>query len=235
MRQGRAEERRSAVLLGLVLSFAIVAVSALVLAFQSNDAKKLAECRARLETAGAVFEKYMDGSPDHLGPKLSSVKGKLTIDDILPSGISSETSNGLIKSIYTQEIVDDSTVLYLGYMLENAQDLEALSAYYIEKMGKGESLDDTVPLPKPQPDGRNVVLRIRRLTDRPSGSAWSGWYRDPSIIPVFVEREEAHGGQGAHVVFLDGHVAFYPSARSNVWPFDRREIGPLRDMDALQP
>lgn len=234
MRRNQAGEQ-SGMLVRLVLSVAVVAVPALVLACQSGDTKELAECRARLETAGAALKKYMDASPDHLAPRLSPIKGKLTIDDELTSDLSLETSKSLIKNLYPQGIVDDSILLYLGYMVENTQDLEALSDSYIQSMGKGEPLGDILPLPKPQPDGRNALLRIRRLTDRPSGSAWSGWYRDPSIIPVFLEREGAHGGQGAHVVFLDGHVTFYPSARSNVWPFDRREIGPLKDMDALQP
>jgi prepilin-type processing-associated H-X9-DG protein len=224
----------SAVPAGLGIALAIVAVPALILYVQNVEAKFMRGYGNRLEEAGAALTKYLDASPNHMGPRLSRAPGMLSFDDNKASANTNQALFDLTNNIYPNSYPDDSNLLYFGYMVEDEDDLNALAAYYTDKMARGEPLEDVIPLPKPRRDGRNVLLRLQLLKDQPPGSAWSNWYRYPAVLPVFIERT-CVDGRGGHVLFLDGHVAYYPYSRSNVWPCDRHTLGPLTKMDSALP
>ena len=215
---------------GLGIALAIVAVSALILYVQSVEAKIVRGYGNRLEEVGAALTKYLDASPNHMGPTLSRAPGMLSFDDNTTSINTNQVLFDLINNIYPNPKQDDSDILYLGYMVEDEDDMNALAAHYTDKMAKGEPLEDVIPLPKARRDGRNALLRVQLLKDQPPGGAWNNWYRDPSVVPVFIERT-CVDGRGGHVLFLDGHVAYYPYARSNVWPCGKRALGAVRKMD----
>ena len=220
--------------IGVGIAVAILVVTRAVFAFQNaEDEHAKSEWIPHGELAAALLD-YLEIAPDHMAPRLSMHPGLLSFDDNVSPAHPGEKFDTVLKCVYPDGNIGDSRVLYLGYMLEDDDDLNTLAGYYANRMSNGQPLEDVIPLAKPRPDGRTAILRIQLLKDQPPGGAWSNWYRDPSVIPVFIERSYLEGS-GGHVVFLDGHTTYYPFARSTVWPCDRHNTGPLRQMDDPSP
>lgn len=219
-----------------ILAASIVVVSVMVvglaLFLQRAEANAAANCEAASGTLGKSLVVYLAQSPNKVAPPLSHIPAELPFD---AKTSSNDATMEFVRALGQHEPLDKSTLLYLGYMIEDEDDARALAAHYTDKMSARAPLADVIPLGKTRPDGRNALLRIQSLKDRPAGGAWSNWYRDPSRIPVFIERPEAHDGKGLHVVFLDGHVTYFPYTRGNVWPLERGVISALRQMDEFDP
>ncbi|NUM56176.1 MAG: hypothetical protein HUU46_21255 [Candidatus Hydrogenedentes bacterium] len=226
---------RSVVPLSMGIGAATVVVVAIVLSVQRADAVHVrGTCHCREFVAPAVA-RFLDYAAATSPLRLSSESGMLTVDYKIESQNKMTAANDLVNAIYPDGKVDDSRFLYLGYMLEDEADGRTLASYYSAKMAKGEPLEDVIPLAKSRSDGRNALLRVQSLKDLPPGGAWNNWYRDPSRIPVFIERPEVHSGKGQHVIFLDGRAMYYPYARGNVWPLERGMMRSLSQMDESGP
>jgi len=199
----------------LVLAVATLATPALLVSLQARDAKARDACAKELQQLGSALLAQIDQGQ---GPALSPVRGNLAPENGFADG-----SN------------DDARALYLGYMLEDEEDFKAFASYYSSRTAQGLPLEDAIPLPAARADGRSAILRVRSLTERPEGSAWQNWYKDPSLIPLLIERSDRHDARGRHIVFMDGHVGFVPHARSTIFPMARSMTGGLNDLDSLQP
>ena len=120
-------------------------------------------------------------------------------------------------------------------MLEDDADLDRFLDYYKAKTAAGEPLEDEIPLGAKRADGRDKILRTRLPGDGGGSGIPAGWYQKPAQIPVFIERMGNRATPGVHVVFLDGHVTFYPHSRGNIWPLTRNTTTKLRDGETFHP
>lgn len=103
-----------------------------------------------------------------------------------------------------------------------------------EKITKGFIAGYRHTTETPEPSEECVYLRlengVERFVDRGIGDPASG-YKAQAKIPVLIERPELHG-DGGHVLYMDGHVAFMPYPGK--FPMTSAFIDGLRSLDALE-
>jgi prepilin-type processing-associated H-X9-DG protein len=137
----------------------------------------------------------------------------------------------------TPELLDqffgDHSYFYLGYLVTNDNDMELFARAYRNAANEGSPVDtdysypdmlDTVMEGHLLRLREGIELALFKNDSTPSGSL-------QGQIPVLIERLGNHVPNGAHVLYMDGHVEFieYPGK----WPMTEKTLRILNELDAL--
>ena len=133
------------------------------------------------------------------------------------------------------EVPDDGDFVYLGYVLQNDEDVGDFAKAYKHHVA---TVDAGAPrfvedLSRAGKEG-DVIRRLREgverfhITDRnnPAGAALT-----QSEIPTVIEwpdHHEAKGSRGGNVLFMDGHVEFIPYPGK--WPMTEETMAILCEL-----
>lgn len=180
------------------------------------------QCFALLAQVGGALKAAARDATEKQYPALSAQAGELLFDrGVLPAGLR-ERAGWPPRCPGAADTGPAGALWYLGYCLPDAAAGAAFAQAYRAAAEVGGN-----PGAGLTPAGGPALERLRDGM----GSVRSGdRVVRASEIPVVVECPGVHEG-GAHVLFLDGHVAFlpYPGA----FPLTKEFVGALKELDAL--
>jgi prepilin-type processing-associated H-X9-DG protein len=241
----------------------ILTVAGSVVIVMALEVARTSSCANNLRQIGAIFNMYANESRKGLYPMISPTAGQLMCrpEEVYPEyvtdprilvcpGNSSGRSRRDVSDPGT--MVNDASYFYLGYVITNDAEAEALAGMYKELISQGSSLpgDITVKVPSkyinqrsdvvpgditvPSGKGNNggdLIYRMRKGVERDVMKDETNPSVAQSQIPLVIERLGNHRSSGGHVLYLDGHVKYcrYPDE----WPMTPKTMGMLRLMDGL--
>jgi prepilin-type processing-associated H-X9-DG protein len=184
------------------------------------------KCKGRLEQLGQAFLMYTNESKGERYPLLSSQPGCFMFNaaDIFPKYANDTTllccpalkgkktsANSLQGMEYS---INDESYWYFGFSIFFEREALAFLAAYNDAMENQLEFDDKLSVPYRAKAGTlgqvvNLSAGVGRFYVRDIGNPAAF----PSVmrcIPLLVERPNNHGGNGGHVLYLDGHVEWLP-------------------------
>jgi len=183
------------------------------------------ECKRRLERLGFVLKMYAEESHGNIFPPLSSEPGCFMFEadelflKFLKDGdvfhcpnIEIEKADALSDDYAP---APDSSYWYLGYSMINDREAIAFLAAYNDQLEKQLPLKEELPIPYRALSGttggnlRQLREGVERFYIYDIGNPGDG-SGIQACIPILIERPANHGGDGGHVLFMDGHVEWLP-------------------------
>lgn len=207
---------------------------------QMSEQARRASCRPNLILH--FGNEYADAHEGVL-PPLSPVPGMLFPDSriLQERGISQsdllcefdlQGKDHAFEEAMRRNPMNDWSFVYLGYFIENDEQLLAFAEAYVQTMDQGGNFeaDLKVAANKGSEDGK-LLRRMQSLKSLKE-------LRDPlaeraSNIPVVIEWPENHRDPGGHVVYLDGHREYVPYPGK--FPMTETAISTLRALDNYAP
>jgi len=127
---------------------------------------------------------------------------------------------------------NDWSFIYLGYFIENENQLIAFADAYRDTIQQHRVFDADLSVRKGEgTNGGDTLLRLRSLESLKSSN--NPLAERAHEIPVVIEWPENHRYPGGHVVYLDGHREYvdYPGK----FPMTPAVIAELRALDNFAP
>jgi len=116
-------------------------------------------------------------------------------------------------------VADDRCYFYLGYAINNQQELEDFARAYRAEAGTEGAFDGELRIR----DDDGIAITFPRL--QPMND-------DAASTPVFIERyPNGHIPRGGSVVYADGHVKWIAFGRK--WPMTEEAMAVLMELDAM--
>lgn len=207
---------------------------------QMSEQARRASCRPNLILH--FGNEYADANEGVL-PPLSPVPGMLFPDSkiLQERGISQsdllcefdlQGNDRAFEEVMRRNPLNDWSYVYLGYFIENDEQLLAFAEVYVQTMSQGGNFEaDLKVAANKGSDGGNLLRRMQSLKSLQERS-------DPlaeraSDIPVVIEWPENHRAPGGHVVYLDGHREYVPYPGK--FPMTETAISTLRALDNYAP
>jgi prepilin-type processing-associated H-X9-DG protein len=238
----------------LLVLYAVAVALVVVLAACSRPLFGGPNCQTNLRELGFVCKMFSTEN-DGFFPDLSSRPGFLSMMHMaegykhpLNPGYVSEpfllfcpqsecwrSQKGKVSGTAQQQL-DDSSYVYLGYVVKNEAELETFYECYKQRVAAGLPFNEDLPAPPGRGSGGgDKLLRLRDgaekvyITDAADLAASA---IAQSEIPVFFERPGNHEPSGVNVLYLDGHVEFirYPGE----WPATPRTFEIVAAIEALR-
>lgn len=243
---------------GLALGYANIALTVLVLfgaisqvglhfinpdMRNARNAALRSSCQNNLKQMALVCKMFANESKDAVFPELSGTPGRLApvTEQVYPEIITDPiimlcptVENSQKRRDEREKLVDDESYFYLGYAVTNEEEVALFADAYRERIGRGLSFDDDLPLPEGKGvDGKGKLYRLREGVERlyAENRDADESFTMQSIIPLMIERPDNHMPKGGNVLYMDGHVEFirYPGQ----WPMTEKTIGLLLELDAM--
>ncbi|MBW7866066.1 MAG: DUF4190 domain-containing protein [Candidatus Hydrogenedentes bacterium] len=201
-----------------------------------------ASCQNNLKQMGLVFKMFanenkggypeLSGTAGRLAPVTEQVYPEIITDPIIM--LCPTVENSQKRRDEREKLVDDESYFYLGYAVTNEEEVALFADAYRERIGRGLSFDDDLPLPEGKGvDGKGKLYRLREGVERlyAENRDADESFTMQSIIPLMIERPDNHMPKGGNVLYMDGHVEFlrYPGQ----WPMTEKTIGLLLELDAM--
>lgn len=209
----------------------------------------------RLDIAFEDYAEYRSEKDPHYFPQLSAEPGRLAILNQNPGEKSSyleylmtltvlycPSANwrhkffGFPRFVSWQACLDESDYLYLGYALHDDTEVEDFADAYRKRVEEKRPFDGDLTVTAKGTPSRVVTFhRLRKnmvdiSVDPVNGPPPSA--PNPAQIPLLIERLGHHWRSGAHVLYLDGHVAFQPYP--GPWPMTEKTMGILSSLELLK-
>lgn len=243
----------AAILAGVIVAAVAYPVAYLLGPRQHEYVSPLDHCRYQLQSLALTAKMYAHKSRGERYPPLSTVPGRLmwsasSLTSVEPwdrrGHVCPADSNSWWKIDGYLDIggntpsesfwADDWSYMYLGYLLQDDEDVALFAEAYREHIVKGVPFDD---IPRPNSGVKPRMLYVlRHGAERFVMTTSDMRHRDAaaraaSRVPVLIERPGNHDKPGGHVAYLDGHVEWidYPGK----WPMTRETMRILRRLDAL--
>jgi prepilin-type processing-associated H-X9-DG protein len=241
--------RRSSKLIAGVLGVCLALAGALLLINLAIRAEaRRHQCNTNMKNLGLAIQMYAMDSEGGLFPELSAEPGRLfwtnraacNPSPVFPEYLSDlsilicpsqRTENLDVWSELSDiRVMDDHSYFYLGYAIQNQQDLEAFAQAYKIRIAEEKGFSGDLEVKNPH--GSMTLHRLRKDVARDllglSGTA--GAVRElESRLPVLIERLGHHCSRGGNVLYLDGQVEFIPEGE---WPYAAEAQALLEKLDA---
>lgn len=256
LRQGHSAEptgaRRCSLAIGLFVVLFLVYL--LAVSKLAPSRKPIYPCRNNLKNLGIAFDMFREEN-NGLYPQLSSRPGCLSISDVSGSSAPfvSEYLAGVRICLFCpdsdrrrtqndeftesgQELLDNSSYIYLGYAIKNEVELDTFSRCYRERVEAGLPFDEDLPTSLEKGSGGgDKLVRLREgveryyVTDTISVAAYA---KVKSEIPLLIERPGNHKPSVIYVLYLDGHVDFIPYPGK--WPATYRTFEIIEALESMR-
>lgn len=215
----------------------------------SGESGRRSSCQNNMKQFGLVFKMFANEHPLQCFPALDSRAGCLTfaaenpgMRPVYPEYLSDATISlcpnspryNELRGNHGPELLDKASYYYLGYAINNIEELRAFSNAYKAHIAAGKPFEEDIDTP----NGKLYRLRegVERflITDfnNPAASAML-----QSRIPVLIEPPQ-HSPAGGNILYMDGHVEFrkytdgYPGFDN--FPMDRESMEILKSLNALK-
>jgi len=224
----------------IALGFAVLLYAGYDSLMQISDVARRASCRPSL-----ILFFCNDFAETHEGafPSLSPVPGMLFPDPrILEEfGISQsdllcefdvQGKDRTFREVMWRNPLNDWSFVYLGYFIENDEQLLAFAEAYVQTMAQGGNFEADLKVAADKGSDGGTLLRrmqsLKSLQERNDPLA-----ERASNIPVVIEWPENHRDPGGHVVYLDGRREYVPYPGK--FPMTETAISTLRALDNYAP
>ncbi len=215
----------------------------------SGEGGRRVSCQNNLKQFGLVFKMFANEHPLHCWPALDSRAGYLTfsienpgMQPVYPEYLTDtsimicpdDMQHYKLRSKPGPGLLDNGSYYYLGYAVQNIEDLRAFSNAYKAHIEAKLPFEEDIDTP----NGKLYRLRegveqflITDLNDPAAGAKMQ------SNIPVLIEPPENHSPAGGNVLFMDGHVEFLKYVANSgitMFPMDKETMDILKSLVAFR-
>ncbi len=214
----------------------------------SGEGGRRTSCQNNMKQFGLVFKMFENENQRRCWPVLDPRAGHLSFANENPGGqrvypeylsdatimiCPNDTRHYALRSTPGPGLLDNGSYYYLGYAIQNIEELRAFSNAYKAHIAAKQPFEDDIDTP----NGKLYRLRegVERFLITDLNNAASSAMLQ-SRIPVLIEPPE-HSPAGGNILFMDGHVEFIryiPNSDASQFPMDKETMNILRSLSEVR-